>query len=703
MSKLVIVESPTKAATIKKYLGSGYEVAASVGHVRDLPHSRLAVDIENGFEPEYISIRGKAAIINDLKKKAKAADKVFLAPDPDREGEAISWHLAYLLGLDPKKNIRVTFNEITKTAVKEGIANARPIDINLVDAQQARRVLDRLVGYQISPFLWKKVKPKLSAGRVQSVTMKMIVDKTREIRDFVPEEYWTIDANLVTHAGKSFTAKYYGTKSKKKELADEADANAVLNDIKDADFIVSSIKHTEKKRMPLPPFMTSTLLQEASKRLNFSSAKTMKIAQELYEGISLKDKGTFGLITYMRTDSLRISKEVVASARNFIEGKFGKEFLPASACEYKTKNSAQDAHEAIRPTDPYIVPAEIKDKITFDQFRLYKLIWERFVACQMKPAVLDNVAVEITANNSLFKANGYTVKFPGFMNVWLDSKEDKEEMTKLPEVSDGEKLTLKDIVPTQKYTQPPLRYTENTLIKELEEKGIGRPSTYAQIIFTILSKDYVRKEGKFFEATALGEVVTELMEEHFKEIVDTKFTANIEDELEAICGGDKQWRSVLTEFYDGFKETLKHAEEVMGDARVKVPDEVSDVICEKCGRNMVVKMGRNGKFLACPGYPECKNAKSIVESAQGNCPVCGKPLIIKRSKKGNKFYGCSGYPTCTFMTWDDPQKDTCPKCKSTLFVMKNFKQKIGVHCLKEGCGYEEKFTKAPKESKKEDK
>ena len=688
MTKLVIVESPTKAATIKKYLGKGYIIAASVGHIRDLPQSRFAIDVDNGFAPEYIPIRGKANIINDLKKLAKSADKVFLAPDPDREGEAISWHLATLLNLDPAKDVRVTFNEITKTAIKEGMNNARSINMDLVDAQQARRVLDRIVGYKISPFLWKKVKPGLSAGRVQSVVVKLIVDREREIRAFEPEEYWTIDADLLTEGKKPFTAKYYGTATKKKELACKEDADAVLADIDGAEFKVVSIKHVDKSRAPLPPFMTSTLLQEAAKRLNFTSQRTMRIAQELYEGVSISGRGTVGMITYMRTDSLRLSNEVIASARSFIGERFGSAYLPSAPRHYKTKKSAQDAHEAIRPTDPYLVPAEVKSSLSSDQYRLYKLIWERFIACQMTNALLDNVNVDVLANRSMFKTSGFTVKFPGFMSVWMESKEDKEDNRKLPDMNEGEIAELVKLIPEQKFTQPPARYSENTLIKELEEKEIGRPSTYSAIISTVSKRDYIRKDGKFFEPTPLGEAVTELMEANFSDIVSTEFTAGMEEKLDEIAAGEKVWNRVVGDFYDDFKHELTTAEEKLGDTRVKVPDEVTDIICDKCGRNMVIKMGRNGKFLACPGFPECRNTKPLTEDAIGTCPVCGGKIVARRSKKGAKFYGCSNYPGCKFMTWDDPTKESCPQCGSTLFVKRNFRYRVGVHCLKEGCGYE---------------
>ncbi|MBO4792848.1 MAG: type I DNA topoisomerase, partial [Clostridia bacterium] len=512
-----------------------------------------------GFAPEYISIRGKAKVINDLKKLAKEADKVYLAPDPDREGEAISWHLATLLNLDPAKDIRVTFNEITKTAIKDGMGNARSINMDLVNAQQARRVLDRIVGYKISPFLWRKVKPGLSAGRVQSVVVKLIVDREREIRAFEPEEYWTIDADLLTAGKKPFTAKYYGTATKKKDLACKADADAVLADIDGADFKVTSIKHVDKSRAPLPPFMTSTLLQEAAKRLNFTSQRTMRIAQELYEGVSISGRGTVGMITYMRTDSLRLSGEVIASARKFIGERFGDAYLPSAPKHYKTKKSAQDAHEAIRPTDPYLVPAEIKSSLSSDQYRLYKLIWERFVACQMTNALLDSVNVDITANHSVFKTSGFTVKFPGYMSVWMEAKEDKEDNRKLPEMNEGELAELVKLIPEQKFTQPPARYSENTLIKELEDKEIGRPSTYSAIISTVSKRDYIRKDGKFFEPTPLGEAVTELMEANFTDIVSTEFTAGMEEKLDEIAEGEKVWNEVVSEFYDGFKGELTDA------------------------------------------------------------------------------------------------------------------------------------------------
>ena len=703
MSKLVIVESPTKAATIKKYLGKGYIIAASVGHVRDLPQSRFAIDVENGFAPEYISIRGKAKVINDLKRLAKEADKVYLAPDPDREGEAISWHLATLLNLDPAKDIRVTFNEITKTAIKDGMGNARSINMDLVNAQQARRVLDRIVGYKISPFLWRKVKPGLSAGRVQSVVVKLIVDREREIRAFEPEEYWTIDAELLTAAKKPFTAKYYGTATKKKDLACKADADAVLADIDGADFKITSIKHVDQSRAPMPPFMTSTLLQEAAKRLNFTSQRTMRIAQELYEGVSISGRGTVGMITYMRTDSLRLSGEVIAAARNFIGERFGSAYLPSSPRYYKTKKSAQDAHEAIRPTDPYLVPAEVKSSLSSDQYRLYKMIWERFIACQMTNALLDSVNVDITANHSVFKTIGFTVKFPGFMSVWMESKEDKEDNRKLPDMNEGEIAELVKLIPEQKFTQPPARYSENTLIKELEDKEIGRPSTYSAIISTVSKRDYIRKDGKFFEPTPLGEAVTELMEDNFEDIVSTEFTAGMEEKLDEIAAGEKVWNNVVSEFYDGFRGELTDAEKKLGDTRVKVPDEVTDVICDKCGRNMVIKMGRNGKFLACPGFPECRNTKPLTEDAEGSCPVCGGKIVARRSKKGAKFYGCSNYPKCKFMTWDDPTKESCPQCGSTLFVKRNFRFRVGVHCLKEGCGYERLNKSAGRSGDKEDK
>lgn len=686
MSNLVIVESPAKANTIKKYLGKGYNVIASMGHVRDLPKSRMAVDIEHGFKPEYISIRGKAPLIKELKKEAKKSDKVYLATDPDREGEAISWHLANLLGIDESEKVRVTFNEITKSAVKEGIKHPRSINLNLVNAQQARRILDRIVGYSLSPFLWKKVKRGLSAGRVQSVAVRIIVDREEEIQSFVPQEYWTIDAVGLTtkHSKKQFAAKLYGDKDGKIEIKNKEEADMILEKIKNAEFIVTSVKRSERKKSPAPPFTTSTLQQEASKRLNFQAKRTMLAAQQLYEGINVKGYGTIGLITYMRTDSLRIADEARLQAKNFIESEYGADYLPETPRIFKAKKGAQDAHEAIRPTVPDLTPQKAKDSLTTDQYKLYKLIWERFIASQMANEVFDTVSVDITAGDYVFKAAGSVVKFKGFAAVYEDTESDAAGKP-LPPLEEGDTVKPTSVDANQHFTQPPARYTEASLIKTLEENGIGRPSTYAPTITTILARGYVTRENRQLVPTPLGEVTTKLMKEHFANIVDVEFTAKMEDDLDRVEAGTQNWVDTLTEFYKDFDKTLKKAEEVLGDAHVKVPDEVSDVICENCGRRMVVKMGKYGKFLACPGYPECRNTKPIFEETGAFCPVCGGEVLKKRSKNGKTYYGCENNPQCQFMTWDIPQKEKCPKCGSSLF-----KKRGGLlHCLKEGCGYEQ--------------
>lgn len=685
MSDLVIVESPAKANTIKKYLGRGYNVVASMGHIRDLPKSRMGVDIENGFKPEYISIRGKAPLIKELKKAAKKSNKVYLATDPDREGEAISWHLSKILDIDEKANVRVTFNEITKTAVKDGIKNPRSINLDLVNAQQARRILDRIVGYNLSPFLWKKVKRGLSAGRVQSVAVRMIVDREKEIEAFIPQEYWTIDAVDVKteNSKKTFTAKFYGDANGKMEIASKEQADAIIEKVETADFIVNAVKKSERKRSPAPPFTTSTMQQEASKRLNFQAKRTMSAAQQLYEGINIKGYGAIGLITYMRTDSLRIADEARDQARKFIGEQYGEDYLPATPRVYKAKKGSQDAHEAIRPTVPELTPAKVKDSLSNDQFKLYKLIWERFTASQMANEVFDTVTADINADKFIFKATGSVVKFKGFAAVYEES--DTEAMGKpLPELNEGDKVTPEKVEGTQHFTQPPARFTEASLIKTLEENGIGRPSTYAPTITTILARGYVSRDSRQLVPTMLGEVTTKLMEEHFSSIVDSEFTAKMEGDLDRVEAGTKNWVDTLSEFYSGFDKTLKKAEEVLGDAHVKVPDEVSDVICENCGRNMVYKMGKYGKFLACPGYPECKNTKPILQETGGFCPLCGGKVLKKRSKNGKTYYGCENNPKCSFMTWDVPTKEKCPKCGSSLF-----KKRGGImHCLKEGCGFE---------------
>lgn len=686
MSNLVIVESPAKAKTIKKYLGKDYHVEASVGHLRDLPKSQFGVDIEHDFEPKYISIRGKGDLINKLKKEAKQSEKIYLATDPDREGEAISWHLAKLLDLDDTKPIRVTFNEITKSAVKQGIKNPRIIQQNLVNAQQTRRILDRIVGYKLSPILWKRIKKGLSAGRVQSVTTRLIVDRENEINAFVPQEYWIIEAKYINEK-KQFGAKFYGDKTGKIELSNEADTRRVLEHIQNKEHVVYSVKSGEKQKSPPPPFITSTLQQETSRKLNFQVRRTMSVAQELYEGIDIKGYGTEGLITYMRTDSLRVSNEAIASVREFIKARY-PESLPQNERVYKTKNNAQDAHEAIRPTNIELDPEKIKASLTSDQYKLYKLIWDRFVASQMTNAVYTTMTVDVAAGDYLFRTTGQTVKIPGFTVLYEEGKDEKAADTEknLPELSVGDILKLKKIEHEQKFTQPPARYTEASLIKILEENGIGRPSTYAPTITTILSRGYVIREGKSLMPTPLGEVTTKLLAENFQNIVDVEFTAKMENNLDKIEENGQNWVDTLREFYADFEEELKAAEEKLGDIHIKVPDEVSDVPCEKCGRLMVYKMGRFGKFLACPGFPECRNTKAITQEIGVECPLCKGKILIKKTKKGKKYYGCENNPTCTFMTWDEPLAEKCPQCQSML--LKKTKWKREIYCSNTECSYE---------------
>ena len=693
MSDLVIVESPAKAKTIQKYLGPGYEVIASMGHIRDLPKSKMGVDKEHDFAPQYIDMKGKEDVIKELKKRAKKCDKVYLATDPDREGEAISWHIAQLLKLDMSENNRVAFNEITKTGVQNGMNDPHKIDIDLVNAQQARRILDRLVGYELSPFLWKKVKRGLSAGRVQSVAVKLVVDRENEIRAFVPKEYWSVDAKFTAPGSrKVFDAALISVDGEKLEIPNQAEADGLLARLEGADYTVKSVKKRLTKKQPSPPFITSTLQQEASKKLGFSAKRTMKAAQELYEGIDVTGIGAVGLITYMRTDSLRISDEAKAAAAQYIGTVFGEEYLPDKPRTFKSKNNAQDAHEAIRPSTPDLTPARVKENLSSDQFKLYKLIWERFIASQMANAVLDTVSADIEANGCIFRATGYAVKFDGFMKLYVETTEGEDGNKKmLPELKEQDKLKLKSLDGNQHFTQPPPRYTEASLIKALEENGIGRPSTYAPTITTITARQYVEREGKSLKPTNLGEVIVTLMQEHFAKIVDAKFTADMENELAEVEHGTKNWVETLHEFYDDFSETLKKAEEAMDGKRVKVPDEETDVVCENCGRNMVIKYSKYGKFLACPGFPECKNTKKIVTEADGNCPRCGKKMLLKKSKKGRSFYGCEGYPDCSFMTWNVPTNEVCPECGKTLF-MKGGKSGRLV-CENEGCGYERELKK----------
>ena len=644
MSKLIIVESPTKVKSIKKYLGGGYEVMASMGHVRDLPKSKLGVDTEHDFKPQYINMSDKKDLIKQLKTAAANSDGVLLATDPDREGEAISWHLAYLLALDLNEPNRVAFNEITESGVKAGIAAPHKIDLNLVDAQQARRVLDRIVGYKLSPFLWKKVKGGLSAGRVQTVALRLIVEREREIEKFNSEEYWSVDAKLLAGT-KSFKAALYGFADGKKidVIPNVEEADKIVSALGGAEYIVSALKKGTRKKQPAPPFITSTLQQEASRKLGFTGQRTMRIAQQLYEGVDVPGAGTTGLITYMRTDSLRISEEARAAAYKYITGRYGKEYLPEKPRYFKTKSGAQDAHEAIRPTSVSFTPESVKDALTAEQYKLYKLIWERFIASLMEVCVQNTVNADITAGDYLFKASGYSIKFDGFTVLYEEGKdEDSAEGGALPEMKTGDKLKLKELTPNQHFTQPPARYTEPTLIKALDENGIGRPSTYAPIISNILGRDYIEREKKSLKPTNLGMVVSDLMVEYFDKIVDVKFTAGLEKQLDEIGAGKRGWVDTIKDFYKDFDKLYKKAEDSLEGKRVKVPDEETDVICDKCGRKMVVKSGRFGKFLACPGYPECKNTKPMPEDeVKQPCPKCGGKLVKKTSKKGKKFYGCS--------------------------------------------------------------
>lgn len=696
---LVIVESPAKAKTIGKYLGKDFEVKACMGHLRDLPKSTLGVDVENDFEPVYKPIKGKEDIISDLKKSAKAADTVYLATDPDREGEAISWHLKHLLNLPDEKAKRVTFNEITKKVVQESIREPREIDQDLVDAQQARRILDRLVGYELSPLLWKKIRRGLSAGRVQSVATRMVDDREREIEAFQPEEYWTLDANLLGSDVKKlpFAARYHGKNGKKAELKSAEEVDAVVRETESEAFAVKSVKRTDKQRSPSPPFTTSTMQQEASRKLSMTPRRTMAIAQQLYEGVDIEGEGTVGLITYMRTDSLRISEEAIAATKEFILGRYGAAYYPAQAHRYKAKANAQDAHEAIRPSNVNWTPEELRKDLTGEQYRLYRLIWSRFVACQMANAVYDSVAVEIESNGHSFRASSSSLKFSGYTAVYEEGKdEEKEEKeSPLPALREGEALTLKDFSKDQHFTQPPAHYTDATLIRAMEEQGIGRPSTYAPTVSTILDREYVIKEGKYLRITNLGRVVTELMKDKFTDIADLKFTAHMEQKLDSVEEGTTPWKDVLRDFHGDFDKNLKQAEKDLDGTRIKVPDEVSEEICPECGRNLVVKSGRFGRFLACPGYPDCTFTMPLVVEMPGRCPKCGGRLMKRTgtSKKTNKQYTyyCCEYlnskdeaARCDFMSWDVPVKDDCPVCGQTMFKKagKGFKKPF---CINPAC------------------
>lgn len=690
--KLVIVESPGKVKNIKKYLGRGYDVIASVGHVRDLPKSKLGVDVENDFEPQYINIRKQSKTIKALKEEAAKSKVIYLATDPDREGEAISWHLAQLLGLDEGDSNRVTFNEITKSGIEHGMSNPRTINMDLVDAQQARRILDRLVGYKLSPVLWKKIRSGLSAGRVQSVVVSLIVDRENEIRNFVPEEYWSIEANVTSNTEKklsavkrTFTAKFYGKNGKKLALATKEETDEVLAALEGADFVVSKIKKGTRKKSPVPPFITSTLQQEASRKLGFQSRRTMQIAQELYEGMDVAEYGSMGLITYMRTDSLRISDEAKQAAKDYIVGKYGEQYYKER--NFKTKSNAQDGHEAIRPTVPSLTPLEAKDSLSLEQYKLYKIVWERFMASQMSECIMDTVQATIDANEYQFKASGYSVKFDGFTVLYEEGKdEETKEDGRLPQLEEQEKLDLNSLNGNQHFTQPPARYTEASLTKAMEENGIGRPSTYSPTITTIITRNYVERESKQLAPTPLGEITTDLIRKHFGKFVDVGFTANMESELDKIEAGQEYWKQTLRNFYADFEKALLDAEKNIGEDKIILPDEVTDEVCELCGRNMVVKVGRFGKFLACPGYPECKNTKKIVKEMPGSCPKCGGKILEQKSKKGKKFYGCGNYPDCNYMTWDAPTRDICPKCGKTLLKKAGRSGKI--YCSNEQCDYE---------------
>ena len=680
---LVIVESPAKAATIGKFLGNNYKIEASMGHVRDMPKSQMGIDFEHDFEPKYITIRGKGELLGKLRKDAKAADKVYLATDPDREGEATSWHLLHALNLGEEKPIsRITFNEITKTAVKKSITEARDIDMDLVDAQQARRVLDRVVGYTISDLLWKKVKKGLSGGRVQSVALRLICDREGEIREFIPEEYWTLGAKLKDADGKVFEAKFYGKGETKTELANEAETNEVLDGLKDKDFAVTDVKTGSRQKKPVAPFTTSTMQQEASKHLNMATQKTMMIAQQLYEGVNVKGEGTVGLVSYIRTDSFRISDEAYEAAVAFIKETYGDAFVNPERIVYKSKGKTQDAHEAIRPTNVSRTPESIKDSLSKDQYRLYKLIWERFVASQMSPAVYDTLSVKLAAGDYTFRASGSRLRFSGFLEAYSKGEEEDEKV--IPKLTQGDILQAEQLLPEQHFTQPPARYTDASLIKTLEEIGVGRPSTYAPTLTTIQARHYVTKEAKNLFPTELGEMVDEIMKTYFPDIVDIDFTANMEKRLDDVEMGKEEWKQIIRDFYPDFKKSVENAAEKL--EKIEIKDEETDIVCEKCGRNMVIKYGRYGKFLACPGFPECQNAKPYFEEAGVNCPECGGKVLIKKTKKGRIYYGCEhNGDGCDFMSWNKPTGEKCPECGA--FLEEKGRKNPKIVCSNEKCGY----------------
>ena len=692
MSDLVIVESPAKAKTIKKYLGSNYEVVASMGHVRDLPKARLSVDIKNHFAPKYEIIKGKEKLVKELKTLAGDSDNVYLATDPDREGEAISWHLAYILGLPEDYCKRVEFNEITKTGVKNGMDNPRSINIDLVNAQQARRVLDRLVGYKLSPFISQKIRRGLSAGRVQSVAVRIIVDREEEIRKFKPEEYWTIDAKFIPKGSrKSFSASLYSDANGKIKIQNQEQADKIEADLQDAEYMITKVRHGTRKKSPAPPFITSTLQQEASRKLGFQSRRTMKVAQELYEGVEIQGMGATGLITYMRTDSLRISNVAIDEVTQYIASEYGDEYLPHKPRFFKSRSNAQDGHEAIRPSMPSLAPDKIKDSLTSDQYKLYKLIWNRFTASQMADCIQKTTQADIEANGYTFKASGYYVDFPGFTTLYVEGKDEEEEKSsQLPPLEKNMPVRCKELKKNQHFTQPPARYTEASLIKALEEYGIGRPSTYAATITTITGREYVKREAKSLVPTELGEAVTKLMKERFPNIVNVKFTAGMEEDLDKVEKGEEEWVELLDNFYGDFDATLKKAKTEMEGVKIQLKEDETDIICDKCGRKMVVKVGRYGKFIACPGYPECKNIIKYVEKTGVTCPKCGGDVIVKHTKSKRIFYGCSNYPECDFVSWNEPVNEKCPQCGEILFKKKG--KKPVLFCAKEGCGFTKTMT-----------
>ena len=687
---LLIVESPAKAKTIKKFLGANYEVIASNGHVRDIPKSQMGIDVENDFEPKYITIRGKGDVLAKLRKEVKKSEKVYLATDPDREGEAISWHLAEALKIPEKDVHRITFNEITKNAIRNSIKEARGIDMNLVDAQQARRVLDRMIGYRISPLLWEKVKRGLSAGRVQSVALRIICDREEEINAFVPQEYWSLDADFsVKGMKKPFRAKFYGTENGKLSISSEAEVNTILAAVKNTEFKVTEIKMGERKRQPFPPFTTSTLQQEAAKALNFSTQKTMRLAQQLYEGVDVKGHGTIGLISYLRTDSIRVSEEADAAAKQFVEANYGTEFVIEAEQKKTEKKKIQDAHEAIRPTYVTITPAEVKDSLSRDLFRLYQLIWKRFIASRMQSAKYETASVKLDGGGYRFTATTSELVFEGFLAVYCPQEEESTDEVKggfLKTLTKDSKITLEELLPARHFTVPPAHYTEASLVKTLEELGIGRPSTYAPTITTILARRYVAKENKNLYVTEIGEAVNRIMRQAFSSIVDVNFTATMEALLDAVESGDVYWKTIVRNFYPDLEESLANAERELEN--IKIEDEVSDVVCDVCGRQMVVKYGPHGKFLACPGFPECRNTKPYLEKIGVACPNCGKEVVVRKTKKGRRYYGCEANPECDFMAWQKPSGKKCPQCGGILLEKGN-----KLVCASEECGYVEMDAK----------